>query len=90
MIAPDTNTIYHSLQAATSTGSRVAEFDGGLHWSQTIDDAAETINAGGCVCQNPRNRGKAERAASSGSAPPARAGYVWEMPFAKSWKGARL
>jgi hypothetical protein len=33
-------------------------------WSHLIDDAGQTINAGGCNCQNPRNRGKSERASS--------------------------
>ncbi|MCC6586507.1 MAG: TonB-dependent receptor [Bryobacterales bacterium] len=89
MIAPDTNTVYHSLQSRFEH-----RFSKGLSatvaytWSKTIDDAAETINAGGCVCQNPRNRGKAERAASLYDQRHRLVmAYVWELPFAKGWKG---
>jgi len=89
MIAPDSNTVYHSLQSRfehrLSSGlSATAAYT----WSKTIDDAGETINAGGCVCQNPRNRGKAERAASVYDQRHRLVlAYVWELPFAKQWKG---
>jgi len=90
MIAPDTNTVYHSLQARYE--HRFAQglsLTASYTWSKTIDDAGETINAGGCVCQNPRNRGKAERAASVyDQRQRLVVGYVWEIPFAKSWTGA--
>lgn len=53
-------------------------------------DAVETIDAGGCGCQNPQNRGKAERAASVYDQRHRLVmSYVWELPFAKDWKGAR-
>lgn len=90
MIAPDTNTVYHSLQSRfehrfTQGLSLTASYT----WSKTIDDAGETINAGGCICQNPRNRGKAERAASVyDQRHRLVVGYVWELPFAKSSTGA--
>jgi outer membrane receptor protein involved in Fe transport len=90
MIAPDTNTIYHSLQTRYEHRfSRGLSLSAAYTWSHLIDDAAETINAGGCVCQNPRARGSAERA---GSVLDQRhrmvIGYLWEVPFAKSLKGA--
>jgi len=89
MIAPDTNTVYHSLQTRFEHRfTRGLSLTAAYTWSKTIDDAAETINAGGCVCQNPRNRGKAERAASVYDQRHRLVlGYVWEIPFAKSWKG---
>lgn len=89
MIAPDTNTIYHSLQSRYEHRfSRGLSFTAAYTWSKTIDDAGETINAGGCVCQDPRNRGKAERAASVYDQRHRLVlGYVWEIPFAKSWTG---
>jgi outer membrane receptor protein involved in Fe transport len=90
MIAPDTNTVYHSLQARYEH-----RFSSGLSlsaaytWSHLIDDAAETINAGGCVCQNPRSRGRAERGSSVLDQRHRMViGYVWELPFAKNWKPA--
>ena len=90
MIAPDSNTVYHSLQSRFEHRfSQGLSLTAAYTWSKTIDDAAETINAGGCVCQNPRNRGKAERAASLYDQRHRLVlSYVWEIPFAKSWKGA--
>ena len=89
MIAPDTNTIYHSLQARFEH-----RFHAGLSltsaytWSHMIDDASQTINRGGCGCQNPRNRGRAERADSvQDQRHRLVAGYVYELPFGKEWKG---
>ena len=65
MIAPDTNTIYHSLQTRYEHRfSKGLSLTAAYTWSHLIDDAGQTINAGGCICQNPRNRGKAERASS--------------------------
>ena len=89
MIATDSNTIYHSLQARFEH-----RFNSGLSltsaytWSHMIDDAAQTINRGGCVCQDPRNRGRAERASSiQDQRHRLVVGYVFELPFGKEWKG---
>src|SRR4029077_20118106 len=50
---------------------------------------AQTINAGGCNCQNPRNRGKAERASSVlDQRQRFVVGYVWEVLGGKKLKGA--
>ena len=91
MIAPDSNTVYHSLQSRFEHRfSQGLSLTAAYTWSKTIDDAAETINAGGCVCQNPRKRGKDERAASLYDQRHRLVlSYVWEIPFAKSWKGAQ-
>ena len=90
MIAPDTNTVYHSLQSRYEHRfSKGLSLSAAYTWSHLIDDAGETINAGGCVCQNPRNRGKSERASSIlDQRQRMIIGYVWEMPFAKDLKGA--
>src|SRR5262249_34855899 len=89
MIAPDTNTVYHSLQSRYEHRfSQGLSLTASYTWSKTIDDAAETINAGGCVCQNPRNRGQAERAASVyDQRHRLVVSYIWAIPFAKSLKG---
>jgi hypothetical protein len=89
MIAPDANTIYHSLQTRYEH-----RFSHGLSaslaytWSHLIDDAAQTINAGGCVCQNPRNRGVSERASSVlDQRHRMVASYSWEIPWGKATPG---
>jgi hypothetical protein len=89
MIAPDTNTIYHSLQARYEHRfSKGLSLSAAYTWSHLIDDAGQTINRGGCVCQDPRNRGAAERASSVLDQRHRLAvGYVWELPLAKSLKG---
>lgn len=90
MIAPDTNTIYHSLQTRYEHRfSKGLSLTAAYTWSHMIDDAAQTINAGGCACQNSRNRGKAERASSVlDQRHRLVVGYVWEIPGAKGLKGA--
>ena len=90
MIAPDTNTVYHSLQTRYEHRfSRGLSLSAAYTWSHLIDDAAETINSGGCGCQNPRSRGKAERGSSVlDQRHRAVIGYVWELPFARSFHGA--
>jgi hypothetical protein len=57
-------------------------------YSHLIDDAGQTINAGGCVCQNPRKRGAAERASSVlDQRHRMVASYLWEIPFLKTGHG---
>jgi hypothetical protein len=89
MIAPDGNTIYHSLQARFEH-----RFHAGLSltsaytWSHLIDDTGQTINRGGCICQNPRDRGRAERASSIlDQRHRLVVGYVFEIPFGKDSTG---
>src|SRR6185369_5188479 len=85
MIATDVNTIYHSLQARYEHRfSKGLSLTAAYTWSHLIDDAAQTINAGACVCQNPRNRGKAERASSVlDQRHRVAIGYVWEVMAGK-------
>lgn len=89
MIAPDGNTSYHSLQSRYEHRlSSGLSLTAAYTWSHLIDDTAQTINAGGCACQNPRFRGRAERASSilDQRHRLVLAG-VWEVPFAKAYKG---
>lgn len=90
MIAPDTNTIYHSLQTRYEHRfSHGLSLTAAYTWSHLIDDAGETINRGGCVCQNPRNRGSAERASSIlDQRHRLVMGCVWEIPFGKNLRSA--
>jgi hypothetical protein len=85
MIAPDGNTLYHSLQARYEHRlSKGLSLTGAYTWSHLIDDTGQTINAGGCACQNPRLRGQAERASSVlDQRQRLVVGAVWEDPFRK-------
>ncbi|HEU0119269.1 MAG TPA: TonB-dependent receptor [Bryobacteraceae bacterium] len=89
MIAADGNTVYHSLQARFEHRmSRGLSLTGAYTWSHLIDDTGQTINAGGCACQNARNRGKAERASSVlDQRHRLVVASVWELPIFKSGKG---
>jgi hypothetical protein len=82
------NTIYHSLQTRFEHRlSKQLNLTAAYTYSHLIDDSANTTNDGGCQCQNPRNI-KAERASSLFDQRHLLVvGYVWEIPFAKSWKG---
>src|SRR5260370_4554356 len=89
MIVQDTNTNYHSLQSRYDHRfSHGLSLTAAYTWSHLIDDAGQTINMGGCNCQNPRNRGYAERASSVvDQRNRVVIGYVWELPFARNMKG---
>ena len=81
------NTIYHSLQARYEH-----RFNRGLSvtvaytFSHLIDNAGNTINEGGCVCQTPsvtNNRDSSTMDQRHRFV----TGYVWEMPFARNLHG---
>jgi hypothetical protein len=83
MMVADGNTLFHSLQARYEHRfSQGLSFTAAYTWGHLIDDTAQTINRGGCGCQNPRNRGRAERADSIDDIRHrVVAGYVWDMPW---------
>jgi len=89
LISPDTNTVYHSLQSRYEHRfSQGLSLTAAYTWSHLIDDAGETINAGGCQCQNPRVRGSAERGNSLLDQRHRMViGYIYEMPFANRLHG---
>jgi len=82
MMVADGNTIFHSLQARYEHRfSRGLSLTAAYTWGHLIDDTGQTINRGGCVCQDPRNRGRAERADSIFDVRHRFvAGYVWDLP----------
>jgi hypothetical protein len=86
MMVADGNTIYHSLQARYEHRfSHGLSLTAAYTWSHLIDDTAQTINRGGCGCQDPLNRGRAERADSIDDIRHRLVtGYVWELPWGKS------
>jgi hypothetical protein len=83
MMVADGNTIFHSLQARYEHRfSHGLSLTSAYTWGHLIDDTAQTINRGGCGCQNPRNRGRAERADSLDDIRHRLVtGYVWEIPW---------
>jgi hypothetical protein len=90
MVVADGNSTFHSLQ--TRLERRFSEglsLTAAYTWSHFIDDTGQTINRGGCVCQNPLNRGRAERADSINDIRHRLVvGYVYELPWGKSLRGA--
>jgi hypothetical protein len=89
MMVADGNTIFHSLQARYEHRfSHGLSLTSAYTWGHLIDDTAQTINRGGCGCQNPRNRGRAERADSIEDVRHRLVtGYVWEIPWGGSFLG---
>ena len=89
MMVADGNTIFHSLQARFEHRfSHGLSLTSAYTWGHLIDDTAQTINRGGCGCQDPRNRGHAERADSTDDIRHRLVtGYVWEIPWGGSVLG---
>jgi hypothetical protein len=82
------NTEYHSMQVHYEH-----RFTRGLSatlaytYSHLIDDAGNTINEGGCVCQTPSVTGNRDSSTMDQRSLLV-AGYVWEIPFGKNLHGA--
>jgi hypothetical protein len=90
VVAGIANSIYNALQTRYEH-----RFSSGLSmtaaytWSHWIDDQNQSSNWGGAQAQNPRNRGRAERADSAFDLRHRLVvGYLWELPFGRSLKGA--
>lgn len=56
-------------------------------WSHEIDNAEETTNSGGCGCQNPHDLSAEYASGIYDQRHNLVIGYVWQVPFARSWKG---
>jgi hypothetical protein len=85
----DGNSTYNALQTRYEH-----RFSSGLSltaaytWSHWIDDQNQSSNWGGAQAQNPRNRGRAERADSVFDLRHRLIiGYLWELPFGRRQKG---
>jgi hypothetical protein len=89
MLTTDSNSIYHAMQTRYEHRfSKGLSLTAAYTWSHMIDDAAQSTNRGACQCQNPRNRGIAERASSIfDNRHRLVVGYVWELPLATTMKG---
>ncbi len=91
MVVADGNSIFHSLQARFEHRfSSSFSFTSAYTWGHFIDDTSQTVNRGACGCQDPRNRGAAERADSINDIRHRLvAGYVWDIPGGGQAKGLR-
>ena len=85
----DGNSIYHAMQ--TRYERRLAKslsVTAAYNWSHMIDDQGGSVNIGACQCQNPRLRGKAERASSLNDIRHRLVvGYVWDVPLGSKLQG---
>jgi hypothetical protein len=89
MLASDGNSVYHGLQARYERRfAQGVSATASYTWSHLIDDSGQSANRGGCQCQNPRDRGRVERADSLNDVRHRFiAGWVWELPWGTQWKG---
>jgi outer membrane receptor protein involved in Fe transport len=84
------NTNYNSLQARYE--HRFTEglsFTVAYTWSHLFDDEYQTMNRGGCACQDPRNLHPEYASSAFDQRNRLVMGYVWALPFAKNLKGVQ-
>ncbi|MBI3646437.1 MAG: TonB-dependent receptor [Acidobacteriales bacterium] len=90
LLTTDGNSIYHSLQSRFE--HRLAKglsLTTAYNWAHMIDDQEDETNGSRCQCQDPRHRGKNERASSIQDIRHRLViGYVWEFPFTSRLTGA--
>jgi hypothetical protein len=89
MEVDDGNSIYHAMQTRYERRlARSLSLTAAYNWSHMIDDQGGSVNTGACQCQNPRLRGKAERASSFNDIRHRLVvGYVWDVPVGSKLKG---
>lgn len=92
MMVADGNSVFHSLQARFERRfTKGLSLTAAYTWGHFIDDTAQTINRGGCGCQDPWNRGRAERADSINDIRHRLVvGHVWDLPGADLTGPARF
>jgi len=83
------NTNYNSLQARFEHRfSQGLSFTAAYTWSHLFDDTYNTMNSGGCACQNPRNLLPEYASSAFDQRNRLVFGYVWQVPFGKNLHGA--
>ena len=89
LLTTDGNSIYHSLQSRFEHRlSKGLSLTAAYNWAHMIDDQEDETNGSRCQCQDPRHRGKNERASSiQDIRHRIVVGYVWALPFAGHMKG---
>jgi hypothetical protein len=89
LLTSDGNSIYHALQTRYEHRfARGLSLTGAYNWSHMIDDQNDETNGDRAQAQDPRNRGKAERASSIFDIRHRLViGYVWDVPFTGGLKG---
>ena len=89
LVTSDGNSTYHALQTRFEHRfARGLSLTAAYNWSHMIDDQNDETNGGRALAQDPRNRGKAEKASSIFDIRQRLvAGYVWDLPFTSGLKG---
>jgi len=89
LLTTDGNSTYHAFQTRFEHRfSRGLSLTAAYNWSHMIDDQEEETNGNRCRCQDPRKRGKAEKASSVQDLRHRLVvGYVWELPFTRNLRG---
>ena len=83
------NTNYNSLQARFEHRfSAGLSYTAAYTWSHLFDDEYNTMNSGGCACQNARDLRPEYASSAFDQRHRLVMGYVWEVPFGKSLSGA--
>ena len=83
------NTSYNALQARFERRLRAGvSASVAYSYSHLIDDAAETTNGGGCICQSPRDRSMERASGLQDQRHNLVTSFVWELPFARNLTGA--
>jgi hypothetical protein len=89
LLTSDGNSNYHALQ--TRYEHRFAHglsLTGAYNWSHMMDDQNDETNGDRSQAQNPRNRGRAEKASSIFDIRQRLVvGYLWDIPFTSRLKG---
>ncbi|HZT34057.1 MAG TPA: TonB-dependent receptor [Bryobacteraceae bacterium] len=82
------NTLYNSLQARFEHRfTKGLSFTAAYTFSHLIDNAVQTMNSGGCGCQNPRDLSSERASSNFDQRHRLVMGYVWELPLGKNLKG---
>jgi len=83
------NTNYNSLQARFEHRfSAGLSYTAAYTWSHLFDDEYNTMNSGGCACQNARDLRPEYASSAFDQRHRLVMGFVWEVPFGKSLSGA--
>jgi outer membrane receptor protein involved in Fe transport len=82
------NTSYNALQARFERRLRAGiSASVAYSFSHLIDDAGETTNGGGCICQSPRDRSMERASGLQDQRHNLVSSFVWEIPFGRNLHG---
>jgi hypothetical protein len=90
LLSTDGNSTYHSLQAHFEHRfAKGLSLTAAYNWAHMIDDQEDETNGNRSLAQDPRHRGKNEKASSIYDVRHRLVvGYVWQLPFTSGLHGA--